>query len=414
LHPLLSRLHPFFANPQLRRLVLLNILLGASTSFVVPFMSMFGTIEVGMTLFRFGAFMTLNAVSGIVIATILAHYSDTTFSRRTMLLVGSLAGALGYVGYAYLRTFASLTLVGTLILGFSSITFSQVFALARETLEKSGIRRSENAFYINVFRMFFALAWTVGPALASWIMVHLSFRGLFLCAAADLLLFATVVFTGVPDEPPLLRPHAAGSTGSPTLWKLLARADILAHFAAFVLVAASTTISMMNLPLFIMKVLGGDEANVGIAYSVAPVFELPFMLYFGWVATKVAPARVIVVGMLISFGYFGSLAFVTAPLHVYACQALGAAATAVVSGVAITYFQSHLPRYPGTATNLYATAQRIGSTAGYFLFVALAWRFGYRPVFAACAAFAALGACLMLVPVQRLSADVEVEELALG
>jgi hypothetical protein len=56
---------------------------------------------------------------------------------------------------------------------------------------------------------------------------------------------------------------------------------------------------------------------------------------------------------------------------------------------------------------LYSTAQRVGSTAGYFMFVGLAWRFGYRPVFGACAAFAALGSGLMLVPVQRASAEVE-------
>jgi SET family sugar efflux transporter-like MFS transporter len=382
-----------------------------STSFVIPFMSMFGTIEVGMSLFRFGTFMTLNAISGIVIATTLAHYSDTTFSRRTMLLVGSLSGALGYVGYAYLRSFGPLVLVGTLVLGFSSVTFSQVFAYAREVLERSGIRPSENAFYINVFRMFLALAWTVGPALASWIMVHLSFRGLFLCAAADLLLFACVVWTSVPATPPPARARRAGSIESPSLWKLLARGDVFAHFIAFVLVTGSTTISMMNLPLFILKTLGGNEANVGVAYSVAPVFELPFMLYFGWLATRIVPARVIRMGMLISFAYYAALSFVTAPWHVYACQALGAAATAVVSGVAITYFQGHLPRHPGTATNLYATAQRFGSTAGYFLFVGLAWRFGYRPVFGTCAAFAALGFGLMLVPVQRAAG--EVEELAL-
>jgi SET family sugar efflux transporter-like MFS transporter len=84
---------------------------------------------------------------------------------------------------------------------------------------------------------------------------------------------------------------------------------------------------------------------------------------------------------------------------VYLAQALAAAATAVISGIAITYFQNHLPHHPGTATNLFANASRIGSTAGYFLFVGLAWRFGYRAVFDGCALFAVLALGLMLVPV---------------
>lgn len=157
---------------------------------------------------------------------------------------------------------------------------------------------------------------------------------------------------------------------------------------------------MMNLPLLIVKSLGGREADVGIAYSVAPVFELPFMLYFGWLATRIPAERIIRAGMVISATYYACLVVVGAPWHVYLCQGLSAAATSVISGVAITYFQSHLPDHPGTATNLYANAQRIGSTAGYFLFVGVAWRFGYRAVFEACTFFAAIALALMLVPVR--------------
>jgi SET family sugar efflux transporter-like MFS transporter len=103
--------------------------------------------------------------------------------------------------------------------------------------------------------------------------------------------------------------------------------------------------------------------------------------------------------MLISITYYALLTLVTAPWQRYTCQGLSAAATSVISGVAITYFQSHLPDHPGTATNLYSNAQRLGSTAGYFLFVGLAWRFGHRAVFDACTLFAMIALALMLVPV---------------
>jgi SET family sugar efflux transporter-like MFS transporter len=227
-------------------------------------------------------------------------------------------------------------------------------------------------------------------------MVRFSFRGIFLGAAISLALFAVVVWRSVPAVPP----RALGRSTPPRpLVAALARPDIVAHFVAFVLIAASTTIAMMNLPLLIVKTLAGTEADVGMAYSVAPVFELPFMLYFGWLATRVPAERVIRAGMVISATYYTCLVFVGAPWHVYLCQGLSAAATSVVSGVAITYFQGHLPDQPGTATNLYANAQRIGSTGGYFLFVGLAWRFGHRAVFEACAGFALAALALMLVPV---------------
>jgi SET family sugar efflux transporter-like MFS transporter len=242
----------------------------------------------------------------------------------------------------------------------------------------------------------------VGPAVASSIMTRFSYRGIFVGAATSLALFALVVWRGVPRVPP--RALGRSVAGRPLL-ALLARKDILAHFAAFVLITASTTIGMMNLPLLIVKTLRGREADVGLAYSVAPFFELPFMLYFGWLATKHAPERIIRVGMLISTTYYALLTFVTAPWHVYLCQGLSAAATSVISGVAITYFQSHLPDHPGTATNLYSNAARIGSTAGYFLFVGLAWRFGHRAVFEACTVFAIVALALMLVPVHVAKAE---------
>jgi SET family sugar efflux transporter-like MFS transporter len=146
--------------------------------------------------------------------------------------------------------------------------------------------------------------------------------------------------------------------------------------------------------------LRGTQLNVGITYSVAPVFELPFMLYFGWLATRRDSAGILRIGMLIATVYYVFLVFVAHPWQIYLCQILSAATTAVVSGIAITYFQSHLPHHPGTATNLYANAQRIGSTGGYFLFGTVAEHMGYRFVFGVCAGFALLGLGLMMVPVR--------------
>ena len=92
---------------------------------------------------------------------------------------------------------------------------------------------------------------------------------------------------------------------------------------------------------------------MGIAYSVAPVFELPFMLYFGLLASRSHPGRLIRLGMIIAVAYYALLFFVQEPWHIYPVQILSAAMIAVVSGIAITFFQSYIPDHPGTATNLY-------------------------------------------------------------
>src|SRR6478735_6735491 len=175
-------------TPGLFVVLFLSILLGLAYSFVVPFMSMFGTREVGMSHFGFGVFMTVTSVSGIVISTYLARSSDTHWSRKNVLLLGGASGALGYLGYAFVRNPLALTVIGALALGIASITFGQVFAYARDTLEHSSIERYEIPFYMNFIRLFFALAWTVGPAIAAHLMTHYSYRVTFSAAAFTYLL----------------------------------------------------------------------------------------------------------------------------------------------------------------------------------------------------------------------------------
>jgi MFS transporter, SET family, sugar efflux transporter len=170
-----------------------NVVLGLISSFVAPFLSMFGTIEVGMKPVIFGGFMTITAVSSILIATVLSHRSDTHHSRRHMLLLGAVTGALGYAGYAYVRDITLLIFIGSIALGISSMTFSQLFAHARESLDRAGISATEAPLYMNLFRMFFALAWTVGPAVAAWTLHQYSYRGLFLTAALLCVVFFILV-----------------------------------------------------------------------------------------------------------------------------------------------------------------------------------------------------------------------------
>jgi SET family sugar efflux transporter-like MFS transporter len=355
-------------------------LLGLAFAFVAPFMSMFGTLEVRMSPFTFGAFMTATALSATIVSTVLARWSDTHLSRRTLLILGSICGALGYIGYAYVRDVVWLTVIGSTLIAVQSVSFSQLFAHARELLPRCSIPASETPLYMNVFRLFFALSWTVGPAVASWIIVLYSYRGIFLAAALVQLLFAVAV-CGLPAAP---QAGSARKAEQVPLLTALRQPALLVYFGGFVLIFAAGTIGMMNLPLFVLGTLGGTTRNVGIIYSVAPVFELPFMFYFGLLASKGDQARIIRLGVCIAFLYYGAFALVQAPWHIYLLQALGAAATAVNSGVAITFFQNYLPGQAGTATNLYANASRIGSTSGYLLFGLFSSGLNQRSVFLVC------------------------------
>ena len=396
--PTLAR--TLFRNREFAVVLVASLLLGLSSSFVAPFLSMFGTIEVGMKPAFFGGFMTITAISSILIATVLSHRSDTHHSRRDMMLLGAACGALGYLGYAYVRNVTGLVLIGSVALGIASITFAQLFAHGRESLKRAGIPAAETPLYMNMFRMFFALAWTIGPALAAWTLHHYSYRGLFLVAAFFNALLLLIVAGFIPDVPPAV--DAAAQPHVP-LRALLHQPTVFPWFVAFVLVFMATTMSMMNLSLLVLNVLGGSETQVGIIYSLAPVFELPFMIYFGLLATRMDPARLIRIAVLLALIYYVGLSLVRAPWQIYPLQILSAAFVAVTMGVAISFFQDKLPSQPGAATNLYVNAMRIGATAGYLIFGTIGQSLGYRSVYVACALLCVGALVLMFLQPARTS-----------
>ncbi|MEO7599183.1 MAG: sugar efflux transporter, partial [Opitutus sp.] len=348
---------------------------------------------VKMSTLRFGMFMLSTSACAIIVSTVLAKWSDTHWSRRSMLLLGSGCGALGYLGFAWVRDPVWLTMIGCTVLALSSVTFSQLFAHARELLTVSKVPAEQIPLYNNVFRLFFALAWTIGPAVAAWVMVLYSYRGMFAVAASIFVVLFLVIAVSVPSAPP---PAARAAASHIPLRTTLTRPDLFAYFIGFILINAGSTMAMMDLPLLVLSNLGGTPCDIGIIYGVGPIFELPLMLYFGVLASHGDQTRVIRLGALIAVVYYSLLLMVRAPWHVYPLQILSAAMVAVNSGVAITFFQNYLPGQPGTATNLFITAARVGSTAGYFLFGSLAAAIGYRAVFSVCSLFSLITLLLFI------------------
>lgn len=373
------------SHPRLWGLVLCNILMGLATSFVSPFTSLFGEREVGMTSWQFGAFMVATGLAGVILSTILARLSDTRYSRRHVLLFGSLCGVLGYVGYAFFRNPLVLTLIGCVFLGLSSVTFSQIFAHAREVLDQSAIPSHEVPLYMNIFRLSFALSWTIGPALASLVMLQFSFQGTYLTAAFCFLALFVAVGVFVPQHTGKRRNLPAGL--KQTL-KALAHPEVLSASLAFVLVFATSSLLMLSLPLFIVETLHGTQVAVGITFSVAPFFELPLMFFVGALASRsnatlpqVRTARLIRLGVLLFAVYFLGLAVVREPWQIYFLQIISAAVTAILQGLAISYFQDFLPEQQGTATNLYVNVTNTGRLLGYVLFSGLTMLFSYQAIF---------------------------------
>lgn len=373
--------------PSFPVLFLINTIFGLSMSFFAPFSSLFGIDEVGMSNSGFGIFMTIMAIGSVSISSVLARRSDTKTSRKTLLILTSITGILGYTLFAFLRDYFLLMLTAFILLGTTAASVPQLWAYARDALKAANIPSEETPFIMNILRMFFALAWTIGPALGAWLLVMIDFTGLFLCvAAAYFLAFLTIVLL-LKDVPKQSIPPKE----SLSVKRYLVKPHILANLAAALLLAAATSIHMLNVPQLVTKVLNGSEMDVGIIFSVPPIFEVPFMIAFGVLATKMNNGLLVKIGFFTAFAYFLLFSFVTETWQIYPLQILSAAQVSITAGIAISYFQDFIPEAQGTATTLYMNSTQIGQTVGYLLFGFLSEFIQYDHLVPMYAIFAGIG-----------------------
>jgi MFS transporter, SET family, sugar efflux transporter len=382
--PWISSARVLLRQPNFIGILASTFALGVAFSFVAPFMSVWATTSAGFTPRQFSWFMTAVTLSAIVNSTWLARLSDTRLSRRTLLLIGSTAGVAGYLGYAFLSARGSLLVAGVCLVAIASVCFSQLFAHVREVYAASAGDES-STWILSVVRACFSVSWTAGPAVAAAVMVHFGFRGLFLAAAFLYALFCCGIYLYIPHIAPGHHSSASASAKREPIWRALSRLDLLACFVAFVSVFGAHAMNMMNLPLLITKGLNGTPTQLGITFCIGPIVEIPLMLWFGYLGARGARFRLILLGVLATALYFVAVSFARLPWHIYPIQILSGLSFAIITNVAISFFQDLLPGQMGLATTIYANSANTGNLTGYFLFGSLLESYGHRGVAWACA-----------------------------
>lgn len=389
-----SRARVIFQQPGFPGLLGAAFSLGLGFSFVGPFLSLWGTKEVGMSERMFGLYMTATSLSAILVATTLARWSDTHLPRKFMLLLGGAGGVLGYSAYAFLRDPRILVCFGCTVLALAALCFSQLFAYTRERYYDTGIAGISPGFLLSIVRVCFSIAWTAGPSIGAWMMVVYGFRGVFLGAATLYFVF----FLGVAWFVPYQRRHAdVRAVVREPVWRVLTRGDVFAVFVAFLLVYASHTMNAMNLPLMLTNVLGASGREVGIAFGIGPLVEVPLMLWFGHLAGRGHSLALLRFGAVITAIYFVLLNRVQAPWQVFLAQALHGTSFAIISNVGIMFFQDLVPGQPGLATTVFANAANVGNLVGFFGFGTLVGPLGNRGLFLGSATLTAGMAVILLL-----------------
>ncbi|WHT16328.1 sugar efflux transporter [Crossiella sp. CA-258035] len=364
-----------------------SISVGLAVALAMPFFGLFLTTQVGVGPVGLGGFLLVMPLAGLVVSAYLGRLSDRRAVRRNLLVAGSLAGALGSLAFAVVRDYWVLLGISVTLLAVASSVLAQMFAYARQAVERSGSARAP--VVISSLRTLISLAWVGGPPLAALLVSWAGYTGLYLASAGFYLLVAVFTFR-LPELGGHSSSRLTGRPGGP------ARPELVCAVLAFAALQGALSLGGKALPLYVTADLGGTESDAGLILGLCAALEIPLMLGFGVLAVKLDQRRLVLLGAVVSVVYQASMAATVATWQVAAAQALNAVVISALMGVGISYFQALAPDRPGFTTTLYSnTLTAGGMLAGPLL--GLAHQLGYRTAYLMSLALAVLGVVLLVI-----------------
>ncbi|MEU4746716.1 sugar efflux transporter, partial [Actinosynnema sp. NPDC023658] len=350
----------------------MSLLTGVGYALAGPFLSLFLIKEVGAGPVAVGAFLLISALVSMLVSTLVGRFSDSRAIRRTLLAVAGSAGAVSWALFAVLRDYWLLLGVAVTLFAVASSQMPQMFAYARQLLERSGSAKAPLA--MSGLRTTMSVAWVGGPPLGALLIVGGGFTGLFGVSAAVYVLAVVVTLVWLPELGPSSPPSHEVERQSGL------RREVVLAAAAFVLLQCATSVGVAAMPLFVTEDLGGTTGDAGLVLGLCAALEIPLMLGFGALAIRVNHRVLVLAGGAVALVYYGIMLLTEATWQVMAAQVLHAVVISAVMGVGISYFQDLAPGRPGYASTLFTnTAKTSAMLSGPLL--GLAQHLGYRTAY---------------------------------
>ncbi|MEU4443674.1 sugar efflux transporter [Actinosynnema sp. NPDC050801] len=368
-------------------LLSVSLLTGVGYALAGPFLSLFLIKEVGAGPVAVGAFLLVSALASMLVSTVIGRFSDSRAIRRALLAIAGASGALSWALFAVFREYWLLLVVSITLFAVASSQIPQMYAYARQLLERSGSARAPLA--MSGLRTTMSIAWVGGPPLGALLLAGGGFTGLFGVSAAVYALGVVVILVWLPRLGPVAEP-----TGEVARQSGLRREVVLAALG-FVLLQCATSVGVVAMPLFVTEDLGGTTRDAGLVLGLCAALEIPLMLGFGALAVRINLRVLVLAGGAVAPVYYVIMLGTQATWQVMAAQVLHAVVISAVMGLGISYFQDLAPDRPGYASTLFSNTYKTSAMlAGPLL--GLAQHLGYRTAYGMGLVMSLLGLALLL------------------
>lgn len=376
---MINRFVSLFSIPSYALLFMCMALQGMGISLSTPFLSIYFTEKLGVSIGMFGLYLAVTLIAGIWISTLIGRRSDLGLNRKGVYLFSTLANVLAFSGYLFIHDFPILFIYMTVFTALGAPGMPQLFAISREAVIKSQF--TERAFANSTLRSAFSLGFITGPLIGTLLLAAIGFKGIFLGTIGAFLLVALLVFLFLKSNTEMKSNQAEVKIKS---FRLAQNRDILIPFLILILMYTAHWMSSINTALFITNNLGGTTSDVGLVSSICAALEIPFMIVLGLLSAKYSNRILVFCGAIFGGAYYFVILISNAMWQMLAAQILLAVFVAVISAIGISYIQDLLPRMPGYASTLYSNSSTIGRLLGSLVGGGVASIVGYRYSFIFC------------------------------
>jgi SET family sugar efflux transporter-like MFS transporter len=389
-------LTPVRLTRRLFPLTLIFIAVGLSTSFVGPYLALFLNQAVHAGPVRTTVFLIVAPASGVLMSWMIGHLSDRRPIRRRLLLGAATAGLAGTALTAVVRDYWLLLLITVTLTAMAAALVPQSYAYARQVLQHGDPARA--AMAISLLRTLLSVAWVGGPPLAALLLASHGFGMVYAFAALTYTVALGAVLFGLREVPAPVRKEGEELIEAPPA----ARRTIVLVIAGFVSVQVTMTLGVQAMPLYVSTDLGGSVSDAGLVLGLCALLEIPLLIGFGALTTRVPLRRLIIFGAVVAIAYQAAATAATTVWMLAAAQLLNATFIATISGLGVSYVQDLMPGRPGRATTMITNTYPAGQILAGPAF-GLAQHFGFRLAYGMNVGLCVLGLLLLIAAGRKAS-----------
>ncbi|SMQ62404.1 Predicted arabinose efflux permease, MFS family [Devosia lucknowensis] len=369
---------------------------GVTYAATMPYASLVGVDTLGMSPGFFAAVMSTGAIVGTFVSLGLGFLSDKVRDRRLLVLLTALSGVLAH-GLIYLfPSQLSFAIAMALIMPFAGASYGQSFGYLRVYYLKHLPARAD--FMVTAMRTVFTVAWIVVPPLAGWIAAEYDIFDVYLASTLGYAVVAGVFALFLADPTTAVQiPVPPRAEGASLLSVFALRPGILAGLAGLVIMTGSLRLMNLTMSLFIVGVLGGSLADVGLYAGITAATEAPFMLLLAWLTTRVTKETLLACAGLVVALFIGLASQLTNVNVLFWLLFLNGLGTAALMSVNISYVQDAIKGRVGLSTSLMDLVAIGANLLGAGAFGLLASSGDYRTTLIIAAAIAVVGAATMAI-----------------